>query len=161
MKFLRFKVSNFISITNRSFSVNYPNLQQEAAINDDDLDILYKRVLVEVRGHERAVLDSYTEFIQSTADGLDLKENFVAIHSPERFIERWSLLKSKFVHKKHFRQYEMRTHIKQYEFKHLTGSTCSTLLEYIQRNIPDGVSMYVFKTKIECLPENLTKQPIL
>ena len=53
----------------------------------------------------------------------------------------------------------MRTYYRIYEFKYLTGSTCSTLLEYIQRNLPAGVSMYVTKTRLECLPESISKRP--
>ena len=140
------------------FSKNYTQNQSEIANdNNNDLDTLIKHLRIEVRGHEDAVLNSYTDFIKLTANGLDLKIS--SIKKPYRFIERWSILKSKFVHKKHFVQYEMRTHFRIYEFKHLTGSTCSTLLEYIQRNLPAGVSMYVTKTKLECLPDSFTKNP--
>jgi small subunit ribosomal protein S10 len=38
---------------------------------------------------------------------------------------------------------------------HLTGSTASTFLEYIQRNIPEGVAMKVSYEEIEFLPESI------
>ena len=126
--------------------------------DEAELDKLYKRVIVEVRGHEPAVLKSYTKFIQMAADGFELNAN-LEIKDRERFIERWSILKSKFGKKKHFRQYEMRTHFKIYEFKHLTGSTADTLLEYIQRNLPEGVAMHVTKVELLPLPESLHQAP--
>jgi small subunit ribosomal protein S10 len=41
------------------------------------------------------------------------------------------------------------------EFKHLTGSTADTFLEYIERNLPEGVALKVYKTAIEPLPQHL------
>jgi small subunit ribosomal protein S10 len=116
---------------------------------------LYKKVVVEVRGHDVAVIKSYEQFVKTTAAELEipLKE----IRTPHRFIERWSILKSRFSNRKHMRQYEMRTHFKEFEFVHLTGSTCSVLLEYIQRNLPAGVAMHVHQTKLSPLPEDLSQ----
>lgn len=34
-----------------------------------------------------------------------------------------------------------------FQLKHLTGSTADTYLEYIQRNLPEGVAMKVTKVK--------------
>ena len=90
----------------------------------------------------------------ATELGVNLRE----VRTPYRFIERWSILKSRFSQRKFMRQYEMRTHFKEFEFVHLTGSTCSTLLEYIQRNIPAGVAMHVHQTKITKLPEEFTEK---
>jgi small subunit ribosomal protein S10 len=135
--------------TNRSESMN----NTVRSPPEDDLDILYKSIVVEVRGHDKSVLDSYQKFVEYTSEQLDLE--LVKVKQPERFIERWSILKSAFVHKKHFRQYESRTHFRQFYFKHLTGSTSDTLLEYIQRNIPEGVSMYVHRTEMRPLDDNL------
>ncbi len=73
------------------------------------------------------------------------------ISTPERFIERWTLLKSRFSNRKHLRQYEMRTHFKNIQFENLTGSTADTLLEYLQRNLPEGVSMHVTREKLQTL----------
>ena len=144
-----------------NFSKSLSTKQEEQSKpkeNEEKLDDLFKNVVIEVRSHEKAVLGSYTKFIKLATQGLDLSENLVNIETPTRFIERWTILKSKFVKKKHFRQYEMRTHFKVYRFENLTGSTCSTLLEYFQRNLPEGVSMYVYKTKLEWLPENLARE---
>lgn len=117
-----------------------------------ELDDLFKKVVVEVRGHDNAVLESYKKFVQQTSNELEINLN--EIREPQRFIERWTLLKSRFSNRKHMRQYEMRTYFRQFEFKYLTGSTCDTLLEYIQRNLPEGVAMHVHKTKICHLPDH-------
>uniref|UniRef100_A0A914RTE8 Small ribosomal subunit protein uS10m n=1 Tax=Parascaris equorum TaxID=6256 RepID=A0A914RTE8_PAREQ len=65
---------------------------------------------------------------------------------------RWiqPLLRSKFVHKKYKLHYETRTHIRCMTISDVTGSTASTFLEYIERNIPEGVAMKV--TYEELLP---------
>jgi len=106
-------------------------------------------VVVEVRGHDVAVLHSYFVFVSKVSDELGI--NFKK-RRQGRFIERWSILKSRYSNRKHMRQYEMRTHSIQFNFTELTGSTCSTLLEYIQRNLPAGVAMHVHQTKLTQLP---------
>ncbi|CAF0867004.1 unnamed protein product [Brachionus calyciflorus] len=142
----------------QSFSINQAKFFSVSRINfnsdlkERDLDDLYKKVVVQVRGHDNAVLESYKNFVQQTSKELDVNLN--EIRQPDRFIERWTILKSRFSNRKHMRQYEMRTHFREFEFKHLTGSTCDTLLEYIQRNLPEGVAMHVHKTKITQLPEH-------
>uniref|UniRef100_A0A0K0CWY4 Small ribosomal subunit protein uS10m n=1 Tax=Angiostrongylus cantonensis TaxID=6313 RepID=A0A0K0CWY4_ANGCA len=70
---------------------------------------------------------------------------------------RWiqPALRSKFVHKKYKLHYETRTHITLFEVRNLTGSTASTFLEYIQRNIPEGVGMRVGYVEIQPLPPTI------
>jgi small subunit ribosomal protein S10 len=121
-----------------------------------ELDDLIKKLIVNVKGHDRSVLDSYTKFMQMTATELNV--NLTEIREPHRFIERWSLLKSKFGNRKHMRQYEMRTYFREFEFKYLTGSTCDTLLEYVERNLPEGVAMHVQRTKILPVPEHFKSE---
>lgn len=57
------------------------------------------------------------------------------------------MLKSAHVHKKHRVQYEIRTYYRYLDFLKLTGSTADTFLEYLQRNLPEGVAMKVTKVK--------------
>lgn len=59
--------------------------------------------------------------------------------------ERLTLLKSVHIYKKHRVQYEFRTYFHFINFKHLTGSTAETLLEYLQRNLPEGVALKATK----------------
>ncbi|XP_068922080.1 small ribosomal subunit protein uS10m [Petaurus breviceps papuanus] len=123
----------------------------------DEPDTLYKRLSVLVKGHDRAVLDSYEYFAVLAAKelGISIKK----VHEPPRKIERFTLLKSVHIFKKHRVQYEMRTHYRCLELQHLTGSTADVYLEYIQRNLPEGVAMEVTKTRLEQLPEHI-KEPL-
>jgi len=120
---------------------------------DQKLDDLYKKIIVEVRGHDKAVLNSYEWFAKTAANELGVK--IANIWEPKVFHDRRTLLKSVFIFKKHRVQYEFRTYFRLFEFKHLTGSTADTYLEYIQRNLPEGVSMKVTKHRIEKLPEHI------
>uniref|UniRef100_A0A4W2DW06 Small ribosomal subunit protein uS10m n=1 Tax=Bos indicus x Bos taurus TaxID=30522 RepID=A0A4W2DW06_BOBOX len=108
----------------------------------DEPDTLYKRLSVLVKGHDKAVLDSYEYFAVLAAKELGIS---VKVHEPPRKIERFTLLKSVHIFKKHRVQYEMRTLYRCLELEHLTGSTADVYLEYIQRNLPEGVAMEVTK----------------
>jgi small subunit ribosomal protein S10 len=114
---------------------------------NQQLDDLLKNLQIEVRGHDPKVLESYLTFVSMVANELDIKKSLTG-YKPDngikkeldgRFIERWTLLRSKFGNKKHRRQYEMRTHFNEMNFEQLTGSTCDTFLEYIERNLPEGI----------------------
>ncbi|XP_056674218.1 28S ribosomal protein S10, mitochondrial isoform X2 [Monodelphis domestica] len=123
----------------------------------DEPDTLYKHLSVLVKGHDKAVLDSYEYFAVLAAKelGISIKK----VHEPPRKIERLTLLKSVHIFKKHRVQYEMRTYYRCLELEHLTGSTADVYLEYIQRNLPEGVAMEVTKTRLEQLPEHI-KEPL-
>ncbi|MBN3310629.1 RT10 protein, partial [Amia calva] len=123
----------------------------------EEPDQLYESVSVLVKGHDRAVLDSYEIFATLAAQELGL--NVVKVFEPPKKIERLTLLKSVHIFKKHRVQYEMRTHHKCIELKHLTGSSSAVYLEYLQRNLPEGVAMEVTKTAIEKIPAHV-KQPL-
>ncbi|XP_036763176.2 28S ribosomal protein S10, mitochondrial isoform X2 [Manis pentadactyla] len=122
----------------------------------DEPDTLYKHLSVLVKGHDKAVLDSYEYFAVLAAKELGIS---IKVHEPPKKIERFTLLKSVHIFKKHRVQYEMRTLYRCFELEHLTGSTADVYLEYIQRNLPEGVAMEVTKTKLERLPEHI-KEPI-
>ncbi|XP_062980073.1 small ribosomal subunit protein uS10m [Elgaria multicarinata webbii] len=119
----------------------------------DEPDTLYKRLAVLVKGHDKTVLDSYEYFMLLAAKELGLSIEKVEV--PPRKIEKFTLLKSVHIYKKHRVQYEMRTHYRYVQLKHLTGSTANVYLEYIQRNLPEGVAMEVKKTRLEKLPEHI------
>ncbi|XP_075781558.1 small ribosomal subunit protein uS10m isoform X2 [Pelodiscus sinensis] len=121
----------------------------------DEPDTLYKKLSVLVKGHDKTVLDSYEYFAVLAAKELGIL--IEKVHEPPRKIERFTLLKSIHIFKKHRVQYEMRTHYRCLELKHLTGSTADVYLEYIQRNLPEGVAMEIKKTKLEKLPEHIQK----
>uniref|UniRef100_A0A8C6ZBB6 Small ribosomal subunit protein uS10m n=1 Tax=Nothoprocta perdicaria TaxID=30464 RepID=A0A8C6ZBB6_NOTPE len=109
----------------------------------DEPETLYKRLSLLVKGHDRAVLDSYEFFAVLAAKELGISVE--KVHRPPKTIERFTLLKSVHIFKKHRVQYEMRTHYLCLELKHVTGSTAAVYLEYVQRNLPEGVAMEVKK----------------
>lgn len=65
------------------------------------------------------------------------------------------MLRAKFVKKKYRVQYDFRTYYRSMQFKHLTGSTASTFLEYIERNLPEGTALKVIKERAEPMPGHL------
>ncbi|XP_021245103.1 28S ribosomal protein S10, mitochondrial isoform X1 [Numida meleagris] len=123
----------------------------------DEPETLYRRLSLLVKGHDKAVLDSYEYFAVLAAKELGITVE--KIHRPPKKIERLTLLKSVHIYKKHRVQYEMRTHYTCLELKHLTGSTAAVYLEYVERNLPEGVAMEVKKTKIEKIPEHI-REPV-
>ncbi|NXC39856.1 RT10 protein, partial [Penelope pileata] len=123
----------------------------------DEPETLYRRLSLLVKGHDKAVLNSYEYFAVLAAKELGITVE--KIHRPPKKIERFTLLKSVHIYKKHRVQYEMRTHYTCLELKHVTGSTAAVYLEYVERNLPEGVAMEVKKTRIEKIPEHI-KEPV-
>ncbi|KAM4633902.1 small ribosomal subunit protein uS10m [Polymixia lowei] len=119
----------------------------------DEPDALFQKVSVLVKGHDRAVLDSYEFFATMAAKELGI--TLGKVFEPPKNIERLTLLKSIHIFKKHRVQYEMRTHYRCIELSQITGSTAQVYLEYIQRNLPEGVAMEVSKTAIEKVPQHI------
>jgi len=118
-------------------------------------DKLFKKIDIELRAHEPAVLKSFSWFATTAARELAVPvEKSYAPEEPHK--ERKTLLRAAFVNKKHRVQYEMRTFYHFLTLKHLTGSTADTYLEYVQRNLPEGVSMKVVRHEVRPFPENLT-----
>ncbi|MFH4978921.1 hypothetical protein AB6A40_005630 [Gnathostoma spinigerum] len=121
--------------------VRLASLSTEASEDSEEFDQLFPRVSLEIRGHDPAVLNSYTSFLRNTCEHLSIKHDPVQVLRYVRWVQ--PVLRSKFVHKKYKLHYETRTHIRQFTVKEVTGSTASTFLEYIERNIPEGVAMKV------------------
>ncbi|XP_074540889.1 small ribosomal subunit protein uS10m [Halichoeres trimaculatus] len=121
----------------------------------EEPDTLFQRVSLLVKGHDKAVLDSYEFFATMAAEELGININ--KVYEPTKDIDRLTVLKSVHIFKKHRVQYEMRTHYRCIELSHLTGSTVQVYLEYIQRNLPEGVAMEVTKTAIEKVPDHILK----
>ncbi|KAA3676727.1 small subunit ribosomal protein S10 [Paragonimus westermani] len=135
---------------------SHPN-QSRSPLDGEELnepDILYKKLVITVKGHEPAVLDSYETFVREVCDNLVLNLHCETRHRPT-FL-RLSLNKSPFIYKKHQRQYEFRTYYKYLTVDRITGCTADVFLEYIQRNLPEGVAMEVARHRLEKLPEPLS-----
>lgn len=117
-------------------------------------DKLYRMIELELRGVDPAVMKSYQMFANMAASelGITLGECWTPRKAHH---DRLTLLKSIHIYKKHRVQYEIRTYFRFMQFLRLTGSTADTFLEYIQRNLPEGVSMKVTKAAIEKIPEHL------
>lgn len=121
----------------------------------DEPDTLYQKLSVLVKGHDRSVLDSYEFFATLAAQELGL--TLEKVFEPPKHIDKLTLLKSVHIFKKHRVQYEMRTHYRCIKISRITGSTARVYLEYIQRNLPEGVAMEVTKTAVEKIPEHIQK----
>uniref|UniRef100_A0A3B4Z7K6 Small ribosomal subunit protein uS10m n=1 Tax=Stegastes partitus TaxID=144197 RepID=A0A3B4Z7K6_9TELE len=121
----------------------------------EEPDVLFQKVLVLVKSHDRAVLDSYEFFATTAAQELGITVG--KVFEPQKDIERVTLLKSVHIFKNHRVQYEMRTHFRCIELSHITGSTAKVYLEYVQRNLPEGVAMEVTKTAMEKVPDHILK----
>ncbi|XP_064847342.1 small ribosomal subunit protein uS10m isoform X2 [Oncorhynchus masou masou] len=132
-----------------TFSSSLPS----SVIVTEEPDTLYQKVSLLVKGHDKAVLDSYEFFAILAAKELGV--TLGKVFEPPKNIERLTLLKSVHIFKKHRVQYEMRTHYRCIELSCVTGSTAQVYLEYIQRNLPEGVAMEVTKTSMEKVPEHL------
>ncbi|KAH8420826.1 hypothetical protein KR222_005938 [Zaprionus bogoriensis] len=121
-------------------------------------DKLYSKLEIELRGIDQEVLKSYTRFATTAAGHLGIEQG--KCWSPRKaHHERMTLLKSVHIYKKHRVQYEVRTHFRYMNFHKLTGSTLDTFLEYIERNLPEGVALQASKTELQQIPEHLRQPP--
>ncbi|XP_015589778.1 28S ribosomal protein S10, mitochondrial [Cephus cinctus] len=148
-----------------SYTEGFPGLFSCRTFSDNVLstdkavpDKLYSKIEIEVRGNDPAVLKSYGTFSEMAAKhlGITMSRNF----TPRKPVhERLTVLKSVHIYKKHRVQYETRTYFRFMDFLKLTGSTADTFLEYLQRNLPEGVAMKVTKVEIQRLPEAVSTPP--
>ncbi|KAK2707092.1 hypothetical protein QYM36_014950, partial [Artemia franciscana] len=105
-------------------------------------DKLYKNIEIEVKCGQPAILKSYEYFVTSAAKHLGITVG--SCWAPKLPVhDRMTLLRSVHIYKKHREQYEVRTYYRYFNFHKLTGSTADTFLEYVQRNLPEGVGMKV------------------
>ncbi|XP_023015778.2 mitochondrial ribosomal protein S10 [Leptinotarsa decemlineata] len=148
-------LKHFLRYPNRVISRSFSSLPATENTNGkEELDKLYKIVEVELRGNDPAVLRSFSKFAVSTGNHLDIDTKSWTLRKPSH--ERYTVLKSVHIYKKHRVQYEIRTYYSFVQYKHLTGSTADTLLEYIERNLPEGVALKATKVELQELPEHIT-----
>ncbi|CAG9854111.1 unnamed protein product [Phyllotreta striolata] len=119
----------------------------------EELDKLYKFVELELRGNDPAVLKSFCKFAVTTGNHLDINTKSWTLRKPNH--ERYTVLKCIHVKKKHRVQYEYRTYYSFVQYKYLTGSTADTVLEYLERNLPEGVALKATKVEVQAIPEYL------
>ncbi|XP_015790461.1 28S ribosomal protein S10, mitochondrial [Tetranychus urticae] len=125
----------------------------------EDLDVLYKKIELKLQAHDPPVLQSYKKFVLTVSEELGIP--VVKAEEPWRHIQRRPLLKSRFIYKDHRAVYEFRTYFLNMQFKHLTGSTADTFLEYIERNLPEGVHLEVVKTALSKMPDHINAKEAL
>uniref|UniRef100_A0A1A9WLV2 Small ribosomal subunit protein uS10m n=1 Tax=Glossina brevipalpis TaxID=37001 RepID=A0A1A9WLV2_9MUSC len=128
----------------------------------EEPDKLYSKLELELRGIDPAVLKSYSWFATTAANHLNIevgKWQVEAWSERKANKERLTLLKCVHIYKKHRVQYEIRTYFRYIHFHKLTGSTLDTFLEYIERNLPEGVALLATKTEIQEIPEHLRQPP--
>ncbi|EDW15174.1 28S ribosomal protein S10, mitochondrial [Drosophila mojavensis] len=142
-----------------STATNIPSGSADvSAVDSGEPDKLYSKLEIELRGIDPAVLRSYTWFATTAAEHLGIELG--KCWSPRKaHHERMTLLKSVHIYKKHRVQYEIRTHFRYMNFHKLTGSTLDTFLEYIERNLPEGVALQAAKTELQQLPAHLQQPP--
>nr|XP_018916496.1 PREDICTED: 28S ribosomal protein S10, mitochondrial [Bemisia tabaci] len=117
-------------------------------------DKLYKLIELEMRANQKQILNSYVVFLKMAADGLGIEVG--KVWGPDKaHHQRYTILRSAFVHKRCRVQYEYRTYHRYMSFLKLTGSTADTFLEYIERNLPEGLGLKVTKVAVEPVPEHL------
>ncbi|XP_022920578.2 small ribosomal subunit protein uS10m [Onthophagus taurus] len=152
MNFLRSTIRNFDKfpkiITSRTVTTN---LQTETQLSDVP-DKLFKIVELELRGNDSAVLNSFAKFATMTGNNFNIECKTWNLRKPLH--DRYTVLKSAHIHKKHRVQYEIRTYFTFVQYKYLTGSTADTLLEYIERNLPEGVALKATKVELQKIPDH-------
>ncbi|XP_076326385.1 mitochondrial ribosomal protein S10 isoform X2 [Tachypleus tridentatus] len=149
----RRQVRGLVSAVHSSCQVFADAIPEVSETKKLEMDKLYKTIELEVRGHDPAVLKSYKWFASEAARKLDILVS--KTWEPPKVYDRRTLLKSVHIYKKHRVQYEMRTYFTVIQLKYMTGSTADTYLEYIQRNLPEGVAMKVTKHAIEKVPDHI------
>ncbi|VDN04448.1 unnamed protein product [Thelazia callipaeda] len=127
-----------------------PSFEQNSSTEPDRL---FTRIKMEYRGHDQKVLKSYTTFLKAVCKHLELDVVSVMVFPYAWWIQ--NTLRAKFAKKKNQLHYETRTHIRQFTIQNITGSTASTFLEYIQRNIPEGIAMKVTYDELAALPPTI------
>ncbi|KAG8234078.1 hypothetical protein J437_LFUL014538 [Ladona fulva] len=128
--------------------------KEDSPKEEEELDKLYKTVELEMKAYEPAVLKSYSWFATTAAKELGITVGDCWTDK-KPFHERFTVLKSIHIYKKHRVQYEVRTYHRFAKFHNLTSSTADTFLEYIQRNLPEGVGLKVTMVGIEKLPDHI------
>lgn len=123
-------------------------------------DKLYKTIELELKSSEPAVLKSYEYFVTTAANHLGVTVGDVW-SQPKATRERWyAVLKSIHIYRKHLVQYEIRSYFTWIRLHKMTGSTADTLIEYIERMLPEGVALKVTKISIEPKPAHLTQDAV-
>ena len=146
---------HYSSATRVPSSIFKPTDVESKTVEQEVAEVFYRDIGLTVKAQSLMVLDSYSKFIKMAAKCLRIEVTEELYLNPE--VREWVILKSPFKYKKHMVKYRLRTHGRLFTFKKITGTTADIYIEYIQRNIPAGVSMSVKKIEIDRLPYLITK----
>ena len=131
-------------------------LKENAETKPPDIEEIFLRDIgITVKAQSSMVLDSYIRFMKMAAKCLNIEIYQELFLNPE--VREWVILKSPFKYKKHMVKYRLKTHGRLLTFEKITGITADIYIEYVQRNIPAGVSMSVRKVEMDRLPHIITK----
>ena len=131
-------------------------LKDNAATKPPEIEEIYLRDIgITVKSQSSMVLHSYIRYMKMAAICLNIElcqELYLNLE-----VREWVILKSPFKYKKHMVKYRLKTYGRLLTFKKITGITADIYIEYVQRNIPAGVSMSVRKVEMDRLPYLITK----
>lgn len=158
--FKSFNIGSNIFIKNLKSSATASLLSVEANNHFPcDPEKLFSSVNVECRSHDPLILKSYNNFVTAAAGNLGIDcGSCWALQKAKH--DRLTLLKSVHIYKRHRVQYETRTHFRFMQFFKMTGSTLDTFLEYIERNLPEGVALKISKIELKDVPIYLKTTPL-
>nr|SVE74523.1 EOG090X0GP9 [Daphnia barbata] len=144
-------------VASKNFSATgLPSTSPCLSVENDRKDTLYRSIEIEIASGEPAVLLSYEWFASYTAKQLGITVG-KCWAPPKPHHNRLTLLKSIHIYKKHRVQYEVRTYFRHMTYERLTESTLKTFLEYIQRNVPEGVAVKQITFEELEIPESILK----
>ena len=146
-------------VTNISTKFTYQSrdtriVLDKEAMADSSIDTrFYREIVLELYGHDRAVLTSYIKYVRYAAALLSLHCSPPV--SYRRSIDKYVVNKSPFKHGSYKAQYEIRVNQKALYLWNVTGTTADVFLEYIQRNLAAGLGMNVQLQAMEPLPKSI------
>lgn len=105
---------------------------------------------IRLKGSDWGLMEGYLAVIQRIGGMMGCKVSGI-IRMP-CIIRKVTVLRSKFVHKRHMDVFEERTHVHFVEVRKCSDETQDLLLHYIERNLPAGIAMRTFERKF-CAPE--------
>lgn len=100
---------------------------------------------LKIRGSDEAALDNYTRFMRRAGTVLNLRVSGKLINPFP--INRQTLIEPPHV-QGNLKVYDLQTHSRVLQVREFTGETAGIFLEYVQNNLPDGVSIAIEHTDI-------------
>lgn len=100
---------------------------------------------LKVKGNDASVLDSYTQFMRRAATVLDLDVSKKVINTLP--IQRRALIEPPHV-LGDIRVCDLNTHVRMLQLHKMTNESANLFLEYVQENLPEGVSIVIEQSNV-------------